>query len=333
MSRKPGRVRGGVGIGMCLALAVLVAPARADENAKPGARFVPAEKLAIYFESDGLKPHEEGWHKTAAYRLLHETTAGAMFDDLAGQMIKLVLGPEGRNRPSAEEVKAVLDHVMQNGLTFGVCGPFEPPGVEPLGVLVLPNAARADVRAVFDRLIQLAIPPGTNTREVKLGDRTALVIEGGQGRTSWAYWTEGDDVVIAIGHGAEGFHRVVAVIEGEQPSAEKNPSAPAPPGTGGLRAGSFRLRGSVSPARDASESQVHRSGQHSTDHLRGWLPGRSHRKRLPYRRTGAETRRAQAARRADVRCEIPAAAAARSDRFHDPLARPRQAARRLEHDA
>ena len=63
------------------------------------ARFVPAEKLAIYFESDGLKPHEEGWHKTAAYRLLHETTAGAMFDDLAGQMIKLVLGREGRDRP------------------------------------------------------------------------------------------------------------------------------------------------------------------------------------------------------------------------------------------
>ena len=92
---------------------------------------------------------------------------------------------------------------------------------------MLPGAARAEVRAVFDRLIQLAIPNGTNMREVKLGDRNALVIEGGQGRTSWAYWTEGEDVVIAIGHGAEGFKRVVAVLEGEQPSAERTRCAPS----------------------------------------------------------------------------------------------------------
>ena len=67
-------------VGWCaLVLGILpIAAARAQEKPGGGARCVPAEKLAVYLEFDGLDAHAEGWHKTAMYKVLNETSAGAI---------------------------------------------------------------------------------------------------------------------------------------------------------------------------------------------------------------------------------------------------------------
>jgi prepilin-type processing-associated H-X9-DG protein len=211
----------GAGCWCAVVLGLLpVAAARAQDKSGGGARFIPAEKLAVYLEFDGFNAHAEGWHKTAMYRVLNETSAGAMFDDLAGQILQQLMGPERPGRPAASELKAAFDHVAHHGLTVGLCGPFERPD-QPLAVIVLGGAAQPDVRALFDRLLQSTIPQGRASREVKLGERTVTVAEAGQG-PSFAYWTEGQDVVVAIGN-ADGAKRVVAVLGGDQASAASHP--------------------------------------------------------------------------------------------------------------
>src|SRR5262245_18819663 len=78
----------------------------AAAGAQEAARAIPADGLAVYVEFDGLDAHAEAWKKTAAYRMLTETTAGAMLEELIGQLADRA--PAGDSRPiSGAEVVAI----------------------------------------------------------------------------------------------------------------------------------------------------------------------------------------------------------------------------------
>ena len=59
-----------------------------DEPAgpRPPAGYFPREDLVVFAEFDGLDAHAEAWKKTAAYRLLNETSTGAMLEQVALQL-------------------------------------------------------------------------------------------------------------------------------------------------------------------------------------------------------------------------------------------------------
>ena len=59
-----------------------------DEPAgpRPLAGYFPREDLVVFAEFDGLDAHAEAWKKTAAYRLLNETSTGAMLEQVAIQL-------------------------------------------------------------------------------------------------------------------------------------------------------------------------------------------------------------------------------------------------------
>ncbi|HEX8204227.1 MAG TPA: DUF1559 domain-containing protein, partial [Isosphaeraceae bacterium] len=224
MKPMPIRGRGARGAGIALTLVLARAAPASGQELGRGARAVPADGLAVYQEFSGFDAQAEAWHKTAAYRVLNETTTGAMFEDLFARLVAALSSPPGL--PGAERrgepMIGLVKHVLRAGFTFGVRGPFERKD-QPLGVLVLHGAARPEVRAPFDRFLQGRFPPGTNTQEVKRGERSVLVVRPENPGGSWAYWTEGDDLIVTFGHGAEGPTRVAAVLDGAQPAAASHP--------------------------------------------------------------------------------------------------------------
>ena len=53
---------------------------------RPLAGYFPRQDLVVFVEFDGLDAHAEAWKKTAAYRLLNETSTGAMLEQVAIQL-------------------------------------------------------------------------------------------------------------------------------------------------------------------------------------------------------------------------------------------------------
>ena len=72
--------------GSVLAL-LLAGPGLArSQPPEPLARYVPAEGLAALVEHNGFAAHPEAWKATAAYKMLNETTLGAMLEDILVQL-------------------------------------------------------------------------------------------------------------------------------------------------------------------------------------------------------------------------------------------------------
>ena len=53
----------------------------------PLARYLPQQDLAAYLEFEGLDAHAAAWHRSAAYKLLSDTSLGALLEDIATQAI------------------------------------------------------------------------------------------------------------------------------------------------------------------------------------------------------------------------------------------------------
>ena len=94
---RPARIRfaGGLTLALLLALSTTPAPAQAVKKApagpppfdsRPLARFVPKEGVVFYLESSGIDSQAEAWKKTAASKMLNETTLGEMLEDVFTQL-------------------------------------------------------------------------------------------------------------------------------------------------------------------------------------------------------------------------------------------------------
>ena len=46
----------------------------------PLARYFSSQDLVVYLEFDGIDRHDAAWRKTAASRLINDTTTGAMYE-------------------------------------------------------------------------------------------------------------------------------------------------------------------------------------------------------------------------------------------------------------
>ena len=87
------------------------------------ARYLPQQDLAVYLEFEGLDAHAAAWHKSAAYKLLNDTSLGALLEDIAGQVVEMAQasGPPAEASPSASYLD-LLKHGARNGFAFGVVG-------------------------------------------------------------------------------------------------------------------------------------------------------------------------------------------------------------------
>ena len=220
MSQNPPRRRA---VPSVAAAALLVLSTAAIARARPPAadspaRYIPSDDLIAYAEFDGLGAHDDAWKKTAAFRLLNETSLGRMLEDILGQLGDRGLEDAKVKLTGAEVVKSV-EHILRSGFAAGVNGSADkPPGV----VIVLRGAAREDSRALFQRLAEAHAAGGKVERDRQGGrDRSTARIAG----RPWCWWAEKEDLVLVtpVNQVGDEADRVLAAIEGTRPNAAGHP--------------------------------------------------------------------------------------------------------------
>jgi prepilin-type processing-associated H-X9-DG protein len=197
---------GVVGLGFGLA-----APSHAQPNSP--ARFVPRKNLIAYFEIDGLDAHAAAWKKTAAYRLLNETTLGALVEDLATQAADALLERALKvEKPEGAKVVKAVEALFQRGMAVGVVDTDGPgPG---LLVAVVRDGAKPELLDGFLTLERIPGMPASKTRE----RRGRTVHEVGTG--SW--WLEKGDLVLTS-VAPDALDGLLDVLDGKAPNALDHP--------------------------------------------------------------------------------------------------------------
>ncbi len=204
------------GIGLLLA-SLLAVPASAQVDAPPLARYLPSDGLVILVEHNGLDSQSDAWKGTSAYRMLNQTSLGAMVEDIATQLIDRALASAPGAPLTGKDAIGLLEHLSRKGFVVGYCGSLNPPDPKA-GAVVIRDAARNEA---FKRLIA-QIPP--------LNEPAATLVEGTGGRKVFQaagppirWWYEKDDAVFSFAPpGAP--DPVVAVLDGKAPNALAHPA-------------------------------------------------------------------------------------------------------------
>ncbi|MGB2609086.1 MAG: hypothetical protein WBC80_08925, partial [Isosphaeraceae bacterium] len=114
-------------VGSVLAL-VLVVPAWGQTDvAQPLARYIPAEGLAVLVEHAGFDAHPEAWKGTALYRMLNETSLGAMLEDILSQVADQGFRAAHGAPLTGKELVALLSHLLNEGFAVGYLQNPQPP--------------------------------------------------------------------------------------------------------------------------------------------------------------------------------------------------------------
>jgi hypothetical protein len=250
-------IRPAVG-GLALAIALAAsshgqapaAKAKAPDYSPLG-RYVPAEGLLLYEEFDGTEAHADAWKGTAAYKILNDTSTGAMLEEVAAQLIdqshtpgKLAFpgipglpatappadSPGGSASPGASpvlsgpEIVAIAKHVGQFGAVLAQTLPGEKGGPPVVVVVIRAGALTKPSIALFGKLIRsMAGPSAAMAAEAKPGGRKVVVVTDASNKSkNWAWWTEKNgDLVLALA-GAASADPIIAAIDGKVPNATTN---------------------------------------------------------------------------------------------------------------
>ncbi len=206
---------------------IVAAPSRGQEpkagKSAPLARYFPAEDLVAYGEFDGLDAHSEAWKKSSTYRLLNETSTGALLEATLTELLEKLLDsvPPDEKKPTTAEITAVVDHLMRSGFAFGInrkAGEAKP----YLVGLVLRGAAKGEARAPIARLIDAAnFAPMKAESATKPGDRKVIVVSDPSG-SGFSWWSEGDDLAFSIVM-PKGADAMIDALDGRRPNALENP--------------------------------------------------------------------------------------------------------------
>ncbi len=219
---------------LLIATSATASMALADEpRSAPLARYFPGKDLVAYVEFDGLDAHSEAWKKTAAWKILNETPTGAMLDKVVRQLLEgaLTAVAEGEEEeddlpndkmPTVDDLSALVRQLVRSGFAFGINRKVDDPSAKPSCIgLVLRGGAKGPILPMIDKL--LALSPDDNPIEKRdgPGGRKLKVLKADD-ETSFAWWTEGDDLAISLIE-AKYCDAMIAALEGRQPNAVEHP--------------------------------------------------------------------------------------------------------------
>jgi len=182
--------------------------------APPLARYLPQQDLAAYLEFEGLDAHAAAWHKSAAYKLLSDTSLGTLLEDIATQAIDQAQksGREDK-RVAAADYLNLLKHAARNGLALGVFGK----GPDNTHVVVV---VRKGNQPEIARLLETlaAAGPGQPEQKPEPAQKNGRAVHALG--TDMVWWVEQDDLILIDN---DSFDTIVGVIDGKQPSAASHP--------------------------------------------------------------------------------------------------------------
>ncbi|WP_435007533.1 hypothetical protein P12x_004811 [Tundrisphaera lichenicola] len=212
-------------LGLTFALSISTASAWGQApvgEASSLARYVPKDDLLAYVEFDGLDAHADAWKQTAAYKILNNTTTGAMLEDLLGQLLEKIPG-----KPvEPAEVVSILKHVARSGFVLGLVGDAKT-GADFRTVLVFRDAYKnKDVRPAFARTLIGMYPPNSKPQSVvRVGHK---IISGtsraGKPLLWWVDDTRKEDLIVVLGNAPEAADVILETIDGKRPNVTENPT-------------------------------------------------------------------------------------------------------------
>ena len=195
-------------------------PARAASP--PLARYFPRQDLVAYLEFDGLDNHRRAWNKTAAARLLDQTTTGAMYRAALPRLFDALLGQQSEVELTGPEMTDLVLHLLRNGFAVGI-NRSGGSGAPRSFAIVVRGGAKGQIRELLERLLQSRAPSRRAMRELhKPGGRT-LHQFATQAAEARAWWSEGDDFVISLARVA-GADAVIDALDGRIPNAASHPT-------------------------------------------------------------------------------------------------------------
>lgn len=179
------------------------------------ARFVPAEKLALYIEFQGLDAHAQAWRRSAAYKLLNETTLGTLFEEIAKQGIDAVVKRGGVDKAKVTEGVALFETIGRRGFMVSANAVDER---QWHGLLVIRGGEGPDLFKTIDRMIVDSNMAKEGAKTITREGRSIKVV--GDAEDGVAYWSEKGDMVLCA---AGGIAKYLAAIDGKVPSAKDHP--------------------------------------------------------------------------------------------------------------
>jgi hypothetical protein len=189
---------------------------------RPLARYAPGERLHLYAEIIGLDAHAEAWKKTAASKMLNETTLGAMLEDLAAQLAERLLSKNPNpSRLTGGDLVTIAKHVARHGALFALYGNDKNPDDGNV-VVVFRSGATKEMRAAFARFLFSFAKSEGRARQIVQRDRTLVVMPGAVQKESWVWWTEQEDLVLILKK-SPSVDIVLDVLDGRRPSAVEHP--------------------------------------------------------------------------------------------------------------
>ena len=190
-----------------------VAQAPGSAQAAPLARYLPQQDLAVYLEFEGLDAHAAAWHKSAAYKLLNDTSLGALLEDIAGQVVEMAQasGPPDKKVPPANYL-SLLKHGARNGFAFGVVAKG-PQNTQT--VVVIRKGNRPEDLKLLESAAASPGQPETKPESFQKSGRTIHPLA-----TDGVWWLEKDDLVLTDKTAVDA---VIEVIEGKRKTAVDHP--------------------------------------------------------------------------------------------------------------
>jgi hypothetical protein len=205
----------------------LAATAAAQEPAKPAgppplARYFPRQDLVVYIEFDGLDTHRDAWKKTATYRLLNETTTGAMLEQTLARFLDEVvfsgIGVPARGR----ELVGLGEHLLRSGFAVGINRRGGMGLPRSFGIVVR-GGATGQLRVTLDRLLRAGEGPRAKIKQVQQAGGRSVQVLSDSPRTALAWWAEGNDLAISI-VSPSGVDAMLAAFDGREPDAVEHPT-------------------------------------------------------------------------------------------------------------
>jgi len=162
--------------GLLFAVAALSPlPAFGQANPAPAAkaslaRYFPRKDLVVYAEFDGIDKHREAWKTTALFRLLNETTTGALYEQSLDRILDLVRTQQLKINVNGRDLHAILSHMLRSGFAVGInrAGGAGPPRSF---AVVIRGAGAGAIRNIVARLPRSGRGPHALTQHVTKSGR------------------------------------------------------------------------------------------------------------------------------------------------------------------
>ena len=226
MSTRVARSRGLL-VWFGLANLALSSAAMAQDPPKPAApaplrAYFPRQDLVVYVEFDGLDAHRDAWTKSAAYRLLTETTTGAMLEQSAAQALDRVMSGQSQVPTKGRELVALVKLLMRSGFAPG----DQPGGWRGLAALSRagdPGRRHGAPRSAFDQFVKAGEEPNAPVKTVEKPGGRKVQVRGDSGPGAMAWWAEGNDLVVSL-VSPSGVDAIIAALDGREPNAVDHPN-------------------------------------------------------------------------------------------------------------